>query len=140
VQLRVSKKSAWLISRFNESAEQTSARYRRLLFVDGKGEMSLSLLGDVRSATDLRRNTLEILQQIHETGRPVIVTVNGKADAVLLDIRIYEEHLTAFKLARLLVEGEGDIAAGRVRAARIVFREFRNSPRCARKVLGKKLR
>lgn len=89
--------------------------------------MSLSLLEDIRSVTDLKRKTREILQQIHRTGRPVILTVNGKADAVLIDARTYEKHLTAFNLGRLLSEGEDDIAAGRVRAARTVLREFKNA-------------
>lgn len=60
------------------------------------------------------------------------IRVNGKADAVLLDARTYEKHLTAFNLARLLAEGEDDIAAGRVRGARTVLREFKN----ARKIRG----
>ena len=89
--------------------------------------MSLNLLEDIRSVTDLKRKTREILQQIHRTGRPVILTVNGKADAVLIDARTYEKHLAAFNLARLLSEGEDDIAAGRVRDARTVLREFKNA-------------
>ena len=55
------------------------------------------------------------------------MTVNGKAEAVLIDARTYEKHLTAFNLARLLSEGEDDIAAGRVRGARTVLSEFRNA-------------
>ena len=89
--------------------------------------MSLNLLEDIRSVTDLKRKTREILQQIHRTGRPVILTVNGKADAVLIDAKTYEKHLMAFNLARLLSEGEDDIAAGRVRGARTVLREFKNA-------------
>ena len=94
--------------------------------------MSLSLLEDIRSVTDLKRKTREILQQMHKTGRPVILTVNGRADAVLLDAKTYEKHLSAFNLAQLLAEGEQDIAVGRVRRARTVLREFKN----ARKTRG----
>ena len=44
--------------------------------------MSLNPSEDIRSVTDLKRNTKEILNQVHRTKRPVVLTVNGKADAV----------------------------------------------------------
>jgi prevent-host-death family protein len=89
--------------------------------------MSFNLSEDIRSVTDLKRHTREILQQVHKTGRPVVLTVNGRADAVLLDAKTYEKHLRAFNLARLLAEGEADVSAGRVRKARTVLREFKNA-------------
>lgn len=89
--------------------------------------MSINLSEDIRSVTDLKRHTREILQQVHKTGRPVILTVNGRADAVILDARTYEKHLSAFNLARLLAEGEADVSAGRVRGARAVLGEFKNA-------------
>ncbi len=89
--------------------------------------MSFSPSEDIRSVTDLKRNTREILQQVHKTGRPVVLTVNGRADAVLLDARTYEKYLSAFNLAGLLAEGEADVSAGRVRSARSVLREFKNA-------------
>lgn len=49
--------------------------------------MTISLTEDIRPLTDLKRNTQKILDHIHKTGRPVILTKNGKADAVLLDAR-----------------------------------------------------
>ena len=39
---------------------------------------------DIRSVTDLKRKTREILDQVRQTGRPVVLTVNGRADAVLM--------------------------------------------------------
>ena len=48
---------------------------------------------DIRSVTDLKRHTRDILDHLHATGRPVILTVNGRADSVLLDVRAYEKLL-----------------------------------------------
>ena len=45
--------------------------------------MPIHLTDDIRTVTELKRKTREILRQVHETRRPVVVTVNGKADAVL---------------------------------------------------------
>jgi prevent-host-death family protein len=49
--------------------------------------MPINLAEDIRSVTELKRNTRDILQQIHRTVRPVVLTVNGKADAVLMDAK-----------------------------------------------------
>ena len=86
--------------------------------------MSIKPTDDIRSVTELKRDTRNILRQVRETGRPVVVTVNGKADAVLMDARTYERHLRAANLAKLLAAGEGDVAARRVRPMRAFLAEF----------------
>jgi len=87
---------------------------------------------DIRSVTDLKRKTKEILSQIHRTRRPVVLTVNGKADAVLMDTRTYERHLKAGNMARLLALGEEDIAAGRTRSMRAFLKEFSHARKVSR--------
>lgn len=87
---------------------------------------------DIRSVTDLKRNTRDILDHLHATGRPVILTVNGRADSVLLDVRVYEKHLQAGNLAKLLAPAERDVESGRTRSARGFLREFKR----ARKIPG----
>ena len=82
---------------------------------------------DIRSVTDLKRDAQKILDHVHKTGRPVILTKNGKADAVLLDAKTFEKHLKASNLARLLAQGEEDIAAGRVQEMGQFLREFKNA-------------
>jgi len=44
--------------------------------------MTLSITEDIRSITELKRDTSAILQHLHTSGRPVVLTVNGKAEAV----------------------------------------------------------
>ena len=82
---------------------------------------------DIRSVTDLKRNTREILDHLHATGRPVILTVNGRADSVLLDVRVYEMHLQAGNLARLLAPAEREVEKGQTRPAREFLREFKRA-------------
>jgi prevent-host-death family protein len=45
--------------------------------------MAISITEDIRSITELKRNTNAVLEQIHKTKRPVILTVNGKAETVI---------------------------------------------------------
>lgn len=92
----------------------------------------ISLSEDIRSVTDLKRNTRDILDHLHATGRPVILTVNGKADSVLLDVHVYEKHLQAGNLAKLLAPAEQDAAGGRTRSARDFLKEFRHAKKIHR--------
>jgi len=87
---------------------------------------------DIRSVTDLKRNTREILDHLHTTGRPVILTVNGRADSVLLDVRVYEMHLQAGNLAKLLAPAERDVEKGKIRSARQFLKGFKR----AKKIQG----
>jgi prevent-host-death family protein len=94
--------------------------------------MAIQLMDDIRSVTELKRKTREILDQIHETGRPVVLTVNGKADAVLMDAKSYERQLRAANMARLLAVGEEDAAARRVRPMRAFLKELRRARKVSR--------
>jgi PHD/YefM family antitoxin component YafN of YafNO toxin-antitoxin module len=62
----------------------------------------------------------------------VVLTVNGKADAVLMDTSTYEKHLKAGNMARLLARGEEDIAAGRTRPIRSFLKKFKHARKVSR--------
>ena len=87
--------------------------------------MSISFKNDIRSVTDLNRNTREILEQVQQSGRPLILTVNGKAYAVLIDVEVYEKQLKATNLAKLLLEAEMDVTQGKVRPVDSFLKEFK---------------
>jgi len=86
--------------------------------------MSVSITQDIKSVTDLKKRTNEIFSQIHRTGRPVIITVNGRPDAVLIDAKIFEKKLKALNLGSLLSEAESDISAGKIRPVEEFLEEF----------------
>ena len=87
--------------------------------------MPISITEDIRSITELKRNTNSVLEQIHRTKRPVILTVNGKAEAVLVDAKEYEKISNAFNLLKLLAPAEEDINEGRFDEAREFFQELK---------------
>jgi len=86
--------------------------------------MSVSITQDIKSVTDLKKKTNEIFRQIHQTGRPVIITVNGRPDAVLIDAEIFEKKLKALNLGSLLAEAESDISSGKIRPVEEFLEEF----------------
>ncbi len=89
--------------------------------------MPLSLIEDVKTVSELKKNLRAVLEQIRETGRPVVVTLNGKPDAVLMDVETYERKLKALNLVGLLAEGEEDIRRGRTRSASSFLKDFRRA-------------
>lgn len=89
--------------------------------------MSLIISEDIKSVSDLKKKTNEIFRQMHHTGRPIIVTVNGKPDAVLLDVEVFEKKLKSLNLGTLLAAAEADVKDGSVRKARDFMKEFKES-------------
>lgn len=86
--------------------------------------MTISITKDFKSVSDLKKKTNEIFKQMHHTGRPIIITVNGKPDAVLLDVETFEKKLKASNLGILLAEAEADIKDGNIRSANDFLREL----------------
>lgn len=89
--------------------------------------LNLSISKDIKSVSDLKKKTNEIFKQMHDTGRPIIVTVNGRPDAVLLDVQVFENKLNALNLGRLLAEAESDVREHRTRNARVFLKELKIS-------------
>ena len=89
--------------------------------------MPISITEDIRSITDLKRNTNSVMEQIHKTKRPVVLTVNGKAEAVLVDAGEYEKMTNAFNLLKLIAPAEEDIRDGRYSEAKDFFQEFKRA-------------
>jgi prevent-host-death family protein len=94
--------------------------------------MTISVIEDIKPVSELKRNTTTLLKHVRETGRPLVLTVGGKADVVLMDARIYNDHLRSLHLARLLSEAEESLAAGKSRPAREFFKEFKHAKKASR--------
>jgi prevent-host-death family protein len=88
--------------------------------------MQLKITQDILSITELKKHTSNILKQIHNTKRPVILTKNGKAEAVLLDASKYEQMIRAFEIMQRLTKAEMDIKSGRTEDAKTFFKRFRS--------------
>jgi antitoxin YefM len=80
---------------------------------------------DVRPVTEFRANTSAVIEQMHSTGRPVILTQHGRSAAVLLDPGVYESLIDEVELLRDLATSEAQIAAGQVVPQEEVERRMR---------------
>ena len=46
---------------------------------------------DIHSMTKFKRNSSDLLKRMRKTGRPLVLTINGKAEAVVMDAAAYQE-------------------------------------------------
>jgi hypothetical protein len=54
-------------------------------------------IDDIRSLTDFQRNTKSHLRRLKSTGRPEVLTINGRAQLIVQDAAAYEEMLDAIR-------------------------------------------
>jgi prevent-host-death family protein len=88
----------------------------------------MDITSDIQPMTSFRNHSAEFMQRLRETGRPVILTVNGKAAAVLQDAESYQRLLDLAAAASAeegIRQGLVDLGAGRTRPASDVFNELR---------------
>jgi antitoxin YefM len=69
---------------------------------------------DVWPVTEFRANASSVLDLVHATKRPVILTQHGRSTAVLMDVDVYEGLLDEVALVRAVRRGEEQLAAGEV--------------------------
>lgn len=81
----------------------------------------MNITNDIKPITYLKSRAADLLNQINETHRPVIITQNGEPRAVLQDLRSYENMRNAIGILKLVSQGEADIREGRIRPQQEVF-------------------
>jgi len=87
----------------------------------------MDLSRDIHSLTDFKRNTSDFLTQLKETGEPVVLTINGKAELVVQDAASYQKLRDAARRAeemeslRIAVE---EMKAGKGRPIEAMFAEM----------------
>ena len=84
----------------------------------------LDLENGIESLTNFKRQTAEYLRQLHATGAPIVLTVNGKAEVVVQDAAAYQRLVELAAKAdhdetiAAIREGLEDAEQGRLKPAR----------------------
>ena len=76
----------------------------------------MDLSRDIHSLTDFKKNTPDFLKQLKDSGDPVVLTINGKAELVVQDAASYQKLLDLAEEARVIEgirQGLEDMKAGR---------------------------
>lgn len=84
----------------------------------------MNISTDIKPVTYLKAKAADLLKQINETHRPVIITQNGEPRAVLQDPKSYENMRNAIGILKLISQGEGDLRNGKVKSQENVFKDI----------------
>jgi prevent-host-death family protein len=90
----------------------------------------LDITKDIQSLTTFRRRSGDFMKQLKKSKRPVVLTVKGKAAAVVQDAEGYQRLLDIAAHASAeegIRQGVEDAKEGKARPARDVFRDFEDA-------------
>lgn len=74
----------------------------------------MRLKEDIKPVAYMQDRAADLLRQVNESRRPVVITENGEARAVVLDVDSYQELRDATLMLQIVAQGEVDAREGRV--------------------------
>ncbi len=86
----------------------------------------MNILTDIKPVTYLKSRAADLLKQINETHRPVIITQNGEPKAVLQDPKSYENMRKAIGILKLISQAEEEIKDGKSKSQEDVVLNIEN--------------
>ena len=88
----------------------------------------VNLKNGIESLTTFKRESATMLRRLHQTGEPVVLTVNGKAEVVVQDAVAYQRlaeraaQADRAETVAAIRAGLADVEAGRTKPARAALR------------------
>ncbi len=83
----------------------------------------------IKPISYLKSHAAEIVKTITESREPLLVTQNGEAKLVVMDIKSYEEYEETLALLKILAMGNKQIEEGHFRPADDVFADLEKDDR-----------
>ena len=93
-----------------------------LFHLEAKHEVFIS--NQIKPISYLKSHAAEIVKNLSESREPLLITQNGEAKLVVLDVKTYEEQEETLALLKILALGNHEIEQGRFRDIEAVFEEL----------------
>ncbi len=88
--------------------------------------MSINLSQDIKPISYIKTNAADMMRYVNDHKNPIVITQNGEAKAVLVDIDSYQKMQDAFTLLKIVQLSEKDVRAGNYKDSKEVFTDIRN--------------
>lgn len=85
----------------------------------------MKYLSRIKSISYLKANAAEIVRELAEQREPLVITQNGEAKAVILDVASYEATQETMALLKILALGNSQIEEGKIATAADVIGRLR---------------
>lgn len=74
--------------------------------------LKVNLETDIKPLAEVRASMTACIEQVHKTGRPLVITKQGKSAAILLDVAVYEALMERLELLEDIQTAETQISEG----------------------------
>ena len=81
----------------------------------------MKLSTQIKPISYLKSHTAQIVKDLSESREPMVITQNGEATLVVIDVKSYEERENTLALLKLLALGNPQIEQGKFKDAEDVF-------------------
>ena len=85
----------------------------------------MKLSESVKPISYLKRNTAQVLREITESGKTMVITQHGEAKAVVQDIATYEQTQESLALLKILAQSSKSLQEGRSKPVKSAFASVR---------------
>lgn len=85
-------------------------------------------LNNIHSLTDFQRNTKEHIERLKDTGKPEILTVNGKSEIVIQDAESYQkvmDYIDQLEAIAGIKRGLSEVLEGRTKPTSQAFKSIK---------------
>ncbi|MBU4271640.1 MAG: type II toxin-antitoxin system Phd/YefM family antitoxin [Planctomycetes bacterium] len=91
----------------------------------------MDISSDIKPLSSFKRDSVTLIGQLKQTGRPVVLTINGKAEVVVQDAKSYQRMVELVDRAEAVVgirKGLASMARGEGIPAEKAFEKLRKRP------------
>ncbi len=80
----------------------------------------------IKPISYLKAHASEVIRDISNNKKTMIITHNGEAKVVVQDIHVYEETQESLALLKILAQSSANIGKGKFKSARTAFEDIKN--------------
>lgn len=81
----------------------------------------MKLSTHIKPISYLKSHTAQIVKELTESREPMVITQNGEATLVVIDVKSFEERENTLALLKILALGSRELALGQYQDAEDVF-------------------
>lgn len=81
----------------------------------------MGLKKDIKPITYLKNKAADLVNHVADTGKTVVITQNGEARVVVMDVELYDRWRSAMALLKLAAQAEADVVGGRTVSQKEAF-------------------
>lgn len=84
----------------------------------------MKLSTQIKPISYLKSHTAQIVKELADSRQPMVITQNGEATLVVIDVKSFEERENTLALLKILAMGNKEIEQGKLKDAEAVFADL----------------